>query len=32
MGIWVQKAKLKVIQLGVRTLQLKPGYLPNYQK
>ena len=32
MGIWVQKANLKVIQLDVRTLQLKPGHLPNYQK
>ena len=32
MGIWVQKANLKVIQLDVRTLQLKPGHLPNYGK
>ena len=32
MAIWVQKANLKVIQLDVRTLQLKPGHLPNYQK
>ena len=32
MGIWVQKGKLKVIQLDLRTLQLKPGFLPNYQK